>query len=88
MGIGILEPSLPLWMMDTMHASTVETGTAFLPASIFYLMGTNVFGPCGHRIGRWLSSLIGLVIIGLCLMLVSGNSNDQYCSTQYEGGAL
>ena len=27
-------------------------GAAFLPASISYLIGTNIFGPVGHKIGR------------------------------------
>lgn len=67
----MLEPSLPLWMMDTMEANNWEQGAAFLPASIAYLVGTNIFGPLGHRIGRWLSSLIGLVMIALALLSVS-----------------
>lgn len=70
-GIAMLEPSLPLWMMDTMNSSNWEQGAAFLPASISYLIGTNIFGPLGHKIGRWLSSLLGLVMIGLALVSVS-----------------
>lgn len=77
-GIAILEPSLPLWMMDTMDASNWQQGAAFLPASISYLIGTNIFGPLGHRMGRWLASMIGLIVIGLSLLSVSlyqrGNS--------------
>lgn len=71
MGIAMLEPSLPIWMMDNMGASRWEQGVTFLPASISYLIGTNLFGPLGHRIGRWLAALLGLVIIGLCLLCVS-----------------
>lgn len=52
LGIAILEPSLPLWMMDTMSSTNWEQGAAFLPASISYLIGTNIFGPLGHRMGR------------------------------------
>lgn len=70
MGIAILEPALPLWMIDTMNAPKWQQGAAFLPASISYLIGTNLFGPMGHRIGRWLSSLLGLIIIGICLLLI------------------
>jgi DHA1 family solute carrier family 18 vesicular amine transporter 1/2 len=70
MGIAMLEPSLPIWMMDNMDASRWQQGVTFLPASISYLIGTNVFGPLGHRIGRWLAALIGLVIIGVCLILI------------------
>ena len=71
MGIGMLEPSLPLWMMDTMGAPEWQLGAAFIPASVSYLIGTNLFGPLGHLMGRWLASLIGLGIIGICLMSVS-----------------
>jgi len=44
---------------------------AFLPASISYLIGTNLFGPLGHRMGRWLASLVGLFVIGFALICVS-----------------
>uniref|UniRef100_U5EXT5 Putative vesicular amine transporter n=1 Tax=Corethrella appendiculata TaxID=1370023 RepID=U5EXT5_9DIPT len=70
MGIAMLEPSLPIWMMDNMGASRWEQGVTFLPASISYLIGTNLFGPLGHKIGRWLAALLGLVIIGLCLLCI------------------
>lgn len=70
MGIAMLEPSLPIYMMDKMDAEKWQLGAAFLPASISYLIGTNLFGPLGHRMGRWLASLIGLFIIGLALILV------------------
>ncbi|CAB3399360.1 unnamed protein product [Caenorhabditis bovis] len=70
LGIAMLEPSLPLWMMESWGASSLERGAAFLPASISYLIGTNIFGPLAHKIGRWLSSFIGLVVIGFSLLSV------------------
>ncbi len=70
MGMGMLEPSLPLFMMDRMDAAKWQLGAAFLPASISYLIGTNMFGPLGHRMGRWRASLIGMLIIGAALILV------------------
>ncbi|KRX21094.1 Synaptic vesicular amine transporter [Trichinella nelsoni] len=69
-GIATMEPSLPIWMMDTMKANSATTGAAFLPASISYLIGTNVFGPLAHRIGRWLSAMLGLLTIGGCLIAI------------------
>lgn len=69
-GIAVLEPSLPLWMMDTMNASKWQQGAAFLPASISYLIGTNLFGPLGHKMGRWLAAMVGLLVIGVCLICV------------------
>ncbi|KAL9922365.1 synaptic vesicular amine transporter-like isoform 2-T7 [Glossina fuscipes fuscipes] len=70
MGIAMLEPSLPLWMVDNMGSSRWEQGVAFLPASISYLIGTNLFGPLGHKIGRWLAACLGLIIIGGCLIMI------------------
>ncbi|XP_017298831.1 synaptic vesicular amine transporter [Diaphorina citri] len=69
-GIAMLEPSLPIWMMDTMGADKWQQGVSFLPASISYLIGTNLFGPLGHRMGRYLAALLGLLIIGICLMMI------------------
>ncbi|KAI1705552.1 major facilitator superfamily domain-containing protein [Ditylenchus destructor] len=70
LGIAMLEPSLPLWMMESWSAGSFERGAAFLPASISYMIGTNIFGPLAHKIGRWLSGFIGLVIIGFCLLAI------------------
>ncbi|XP_052101406.1 synaptic vesicular amine transporter-like [Mytilus californianus] len=75
MGIAMMEPSLPIWMYETMDAPEWQQGAAFLPASISYLIGTNIFGPLGHKIGRWLSSLIGMVIIGVSLIFIPFSKN-------------
>ena len=56
-------------------SSKKQLGVAFLPASIAYLIGTNLFGPLGHKMGRWLAALIGLVVIGLCLMMIPFATN-------------
>lgn len=66
----MLEPSLPIFMMDRMDAEKWQIGATFLPASISYLIGTNMFGPLGHKMGRWLASFVGLTIIGLALICV------------------
>ncbi|KAH0623193.1 hypothetical protein JD844_031247 [Phrynosoma platyrhinos] len=40
----------------------IAAGVAFLPASVSYLIGTNLFGILANKMGRWLCSLIGMVI--------------------------
>uniref|UniRef100_A0A0N5A0D0 MFS domain-containing protein n=1 Tax=Parastrongyloides trichosuri TaxID=131310 RepID=A0A0N5A0D0_PARTI len=70
LGIAMLEPSLPLWMMESWQASSFERGIAFLPTSVSYLIGTSIFGPLAHKIGRWLSGFIGLIVIGFCLIFI------------------
>jgi len=57
-------------MMDSMASDEWELGAAFLPASVSYLLGTNLFGSLGHYMGRWRAAQIGLVVIGLYLILV------------------
>uniref|UniRef100_A0A2R9BWU2 Solute carrier family 18 member A1 n=1 Tax=Pan paniscus TaxID=9597 RepID=A0A2R9BWU2_PANPA len=52
MGVAILEPTLPIWMMQTMCSPKWQLGLAFLPASVSYLIGTNLFGVLANKMGR------------------------------------
>ncbi|XP_075938637.1 chromaffin granule amine transporter-like [Anarhichas minor] len=70
MGVAILEPTLPIWMMQTMCSPKWQLGMAFLPASISYLIGTNLFGVMANKMGRWLCSMLGMFIVGISLMCV------------------
>ncbi|XP_004625701.1 synaptic vesicular amine transporter isoform X1 [Octodon degus] len=70
MGIAMLEPALPIWMMETMCSRKWQLGIAFLPASISYLIGTNIFGILAHKMGRWLCALIGMVIVGVSILCI------------------
>uniref|UniRef100_A0A8C3TL08 Solute carrier family 18 member A1 n=1 Tax=Chelydra serpentina TaxID=8475 RepID=A0A8C3TL08_CHESE len=70
MGVAMLEPTLPIWMMQTMCSPKWQLGMAFLPASISYLIGTNLFGMLAHKMGRWLCSLIGMLVVGISLLCV------------------
>uniref|UniRef100_A0A3P8U593 Solute carrier family 18 member A1 n=1 Tax=Amphiprion percula TaxID=161767 RepID=A0A3P8U593_AMPPE len=68
MGVAILEPTLPIWMMQTMCSPKWQLGMAFLPASISYLIGTNLFGILANKMGRWLCSMLGMFIVGVSLL--------------------
>ncbi|KFW75876.1 Chromaffin granule amine transporter, partial [Phalacrocorax carbo] len=73
MGVAMLEPTLPIWMMQTMCSPKWQLGRgrmAFLPASISYLIGTNLFGILANKMGRWLCSLIGMAVVGISLLCV------------------
>ncbi|KAM4037888.1 chromaffin granule amine transporter [Anomaloglossus baeobatrachus] len=70
MAIGVLEPTLPIWMMETMCLPNWELGLAFLPASISYLLCTNLFGVLAHKMGRWLCTLLGMIVVGISLLCV------------------
>ncbi|XP_035403735.1 synaptic vesicular amine transporter [Anser cygnoides] len=70
MAIAMLEPALPIWMMETMCSKKWQLGVAFLPASISYLIGTNLFGILAHKMGRWLCALLGMLIVGVSILCV------------------
>ncbi|KAF7463948.1 Hypothetical predicted protein [Marmota monax] len=70
MGIAMLEPALPIWMMETMCSRKWQLGVAFLPASISYLIGTNIFGILAHKMGRWLCALLGMIIVGISILCI------------------
>ncbi|XP_008334766.1 chromaffin granule amine transporter [Cynoglossus semilaevis] len=70
MGVAILEPTLPIWMLQTMCSSKWQLGMAFLPASVSYLIGTNLFGVLANKMGRWLCSMLGMFIVGISLLCV------------------
>uniref|UniRef100_A0A8D0BHL3 Solute carrier family 18 member A2 n=1 Tax=Salvator merianae TaxID=96440 RepID=A0A8D0BHL3_SALMN len=70
MAIAMLEPALPIWMMETMCSRKWQLGIAFIPASVSYLIGTNIFGVLAHKMGRWLCALIGMVLVGISILCV------------------
>ncbi|TKS85141.1 Synaptic vesicular amine transporter [Collichthys lucidus] len=75
MAIAMMEPTLPIWMMETMCAKKWQLGVAFLPASISYLIGTNIFGTLAHKMGRWLCALIGIMVVGISVICVPFATN-------------
>ncbi|KAI5102697.1 synaptic vesicular amine transporter [Silurus meridionalis] len=48
----------------------IAAGVAFLPASISYLIGTNIFAVLANKMGRWLCSLIGMLLVGVSIICV------------------
>ncbi|XP_069474062.1 chromaffin granule amine transporter [Ambystoma mexicanum] len=75
MGVAMLEPTLPIWMIQTMCSPDWQLGLAFLPASMSYLIGTNLFGVLANKMGRWLCSMIGMVVVGVSLICVPFATN-------------
>ncbi|KAM6149521.1 chromaffin granule amine transporter isoform 2-T2 [Erethizon dorsatum] len=60
----------PLLMLLKDPYILVAAGLAFLPASVSYLIGTNLFGVLANKMGRWLCSLVGMVVVGTSLLCV------------------
>jgi len=75
MGIGMMDTSLPIWMINKLKSENWQLGAAFLPSSISYLIGAYLFGRVSHKIGRWLCSMIGLIVIGISLICVKFNKS-------------
>ncbi|XP_012873208.1 PREDICTED: synaptic vesicular amine transporter isoform X2 [Dipodomys ordii] len=48
----------------------IAAGVAFLPASISYLIGTNIFGILAHKMGRWLCALLGMTVVGISILCI------------------
>ncbi|BHF66379.1 hypothetical protein SprV_0200939600 [Sparganum proliferum] len=69
-GIAVLEPTLPMWMKEHMKSNSWEQGIVFLPSSISYLLSTNIISRLAHKVGHWLSALLGMLICGLSLICV------------------
>nr|XP_034328336.1 synaptic vesicular amine transporter [Crassostrea gigas] len=70
MAMSTLEPTIPIWIIDTMKAPKWQLGLVFLPDSIGYFIGTNFFGAVAKQIGRWICSLSCMLLLGFCLICI------------------
>ncbi|XP_040270792.1 chromaffin granule amine transporter-like [Bufo bufo] len=75
LSFGVVAPTLPIWMLETMCSSDWELGFVFLPAGILYLLCTNLFGILAYKMGRWLCAFVGMLITGVVFILVPLASN-------------
>uniref|UniRef100_A0A8C7XEG0 Solute carrier family 18 member 2 n=1 Tax=Oryzias sinensis TaxID=183150 RepID=A0A8C7XEG0_9TELE len=69
-GSAYLENPPHTFVPSCLCVSVCGPGIAFLPASISYLIGTNIFGTLAHKMGRWLCALIGMVLVGFSVICV------------------
>uniref|UniRef100_A0A8C9X0A9 Solute carrier family 18 member A1 n=1 Tax=Sander lucioperca TaxID=283035 RepID=A0A8C9X0A9_SANLU len=77
MGVAILEPTLPIWMMQTMCSPKWQLGTFHCLCS--YRQVADVY----FCVSRWLCSMLGMFIVGISLLCVSTTSNHHcfiHCS--------
>ncbi|XP_019616876.1 PREDICTED: synaptic vesicular amine transporter-like isoform X1 [Branchiostoma belcheri] len=68
MAIALLEPTLPIWMMDTLDAPSWQIGSIWLPSSIAYLVGAYMFGFIATKLGRWLCGLLAMIFVGASMI--------------------
>jgi DHA1 family solute carrier family 18 vesicular amine transporter 1/2 len=78
MGIAMVDPTLPIHMLRILKSKSWQLGIVFLPGTILFAIGPYIFGSLAAFVGRWLISLIGLLVIGTALILIP------FCKTWIE----
>ena len=68
--MALLEPCLPIWLMDTIHPEKWQIGTVFLPDSLGYLVGTNFFAVPALKFGRYKVAMAALFLVASGCFLV------------------
>ncbi|XP_042871828.1 synaptic vesicular amine transporter-like [Penaeus japonicus] len=68
--MAVLEPCLPIWLTDTLHPETWQLGTAFIPDSVGYLLGTSCTAGPAFRLGRWKVAMGALVLVAIAAATV------------------
>ncbi|XP_052099031.1 synaptic vesicular amine transporter-like [Mytilus californianus] len=70
MSISTVEATVPIWVLDTMDVEKWELAVLFIPDSAGYVIGTNFFGNLALKMGRWIVSMVCLLLIGICLISI------------------
>lgn len=68
--MAILEPCLPIWLIQYLHPNKWQLGTVFIPDSVGYFVGTNFFGSIAYRYGQLKVSCVSLLLVGFASILV------------------
>ena len=66
--MAMLEPCLPIWLMDTIHPEKWQLGMVFIPDSLGYMIGTNCFAVISLRVGRYKVALLSQILVGVCCL--------------------
>ncbi|XP_060648577.1 synaptic vesicular amine transporter [Drosophila nasuta] len=68
--MAILEPCLPIWLIQYLQPNKWQLGTVFIPDSVGYFVGTNFFGSIAYRYGQVKISCISLLLVGIASILI------------------
>merc|ERR1712018_85104 len=68
--MGLLEPTLPIWLVENMNPPKWQLGTVFVPDSIGFVISTNLFGFVAHKIGRWICTVSSLVLMAVSVACI------------------
>ncbi|XP_001357821.5 synaptic vesicular amine transporter [Drosophila pseudoobscura] len=68
--MAMLEPCLPIWLIQYLKPNKWQLGTVFIPDSVGYFVGTNFFGSVAYRFGQVKVSCISLLLVGIASILI------------------
>lgn len=60
-----------------------QLGTAFLPDSVGYLVGTSCTAGPAYRFGRWKAAILAMLLLAIATAMVSHYSHNQSPHTHY-----
>lgn len=72
--MAILEPCLPVWLMENLHPRRWQVGTVFVPDSVGYFVGTNFFAAAALRAGQLRVAVACLAVVGASCFAVSART--------------
>lgn len=62
--MAILEPCLPIWLIENLHPKKWQLGTVFIPDSLGYFIGTNFLASFAYRVGQVRIAVASLLLVG------------------------
>ncbi|EEB10809.1 synaptic vesicular amine transporter, putative [Pediculus humanus corporis] len=68
--IAILEPCLPIWLLQEIKPKKWQLGTAFIPDSLGYFIGTNSMALIAYQSRRSMIAIPSMILVGLSASLV------------------
>nr|XP_036674699.1 synaptic vesicular amine transporter [Drosophila suzukii] len=68
--MAMLEPCLPIWLIQYLKPNKWQLGTVFIPDSVGYFVGTNFFGSIAYKYGQVKVSCVSLVLVGVASILI------------------
>ncbi|XP_043654842.1 synaptic vesicular amine transporter [Drosophila teissieri] len=68
--MAMLEPCLPIWLIQYLKPNKWQLGTVFIPDSVGYFVGTNFFGSIAYKYGQVKVSCVSLLLVGVASVLI------------------
>lgn len=68
--MAILEPLLPIWLIEQLRPKKWQLGTVFIPDSMGYFIGTNFFGSVSYKIGQIKMSVLAIMVVGFSCVII------------------